>query len=250
MTAESATSTAPPAPDAESSGLLEARDLGRRLAGTGRWPLRHLDLALRAGELVTVRGPTGSGKTLLLRTLSGLDPVDEGTVLLRGRPFAGWEVVEYRRRVAYLHQAPALVEGTVRENLELPFRFAVHRERSYEPEIVRQLLGGLGWEPAFLDKRAENLSGGERQITALLRSLVVDPDVLLLDEPTAALDPEATAAIERLVEDWLDEGPERAVVWVTHAEEQARRVARRALRLHGGRLAPDGGRSAAAEREG
>lgn len=218
--------------------LLEARDLGRRHPGTEDWPLRHVDLALRPGELVTIRGPTGSGKTLLLRSLAGLDPVDEGAVLLHGRRFEDWEVVEFRRRVVYLHQFPALVEGSVAANLRLPFRFRVHRGADYDRERAHRLLGSLGWGPDFQEKSVENLSGGERQVTALLRALLIDPDVLLLDEPTAALDPEATGAIEQLVGGWLDEGSARAVVWVTHGVEQARRVSRRRLRLRRGRLEP------------
>lgn len=247
-----------PPPPHEPSPLLEARDLGRRLpadpelaagdrpapggtAPASRWIFRHVELALGRGELLTVHGATGSGKTLLLRTLAGLDGLDEGRVLLLGRPQPDWEPSEYRRTAVYLHQSPALQPGTVEENLREPFGFTVHRDRAYDADRAAGLLRRLGRGPGFRGKSTENLSGGERQAVALTRALLLEPQVLLLDEPTAALDPDATRGVESTVVAWLEEHPDRGVLWVTHDAPQADRIAHRKLRLAGGRLEREGG---------
>lgn len=224
--------------------VLRARGLGRR-PGEGPdagWIWRGLDLELASGDLVALRGATGAGKSLLLRALAQLDPVDEGELLLLGRPVGAWKPPAWRRRVAYLHQTPVLLPGTVEENLRAPFAWRENADRSFDADRVLARLEPLGRGRTWLERDAGDLSGGERQIAALLRALDVGPTVLLLDEPTAALDPSATGQLETLVRSWLDEadGDPRAVLWVTHDEAQAARVGRRRLRLEGGRLREEG----------
>lgn len=227
-----------------SEPILQATDLARRAPGGGPWLLRGVSLALAPGGRLAVEGPTGAGKTVLLRALALLDPVDGGEVLYRGRPAGDRGVPAYRRRVAYLHQSPALAEGTVEENLRLPFSLAVHRRADpgkvgpagFDRERAVELLAALGREEAFLAKERDDLSGGERQITALARLLQLDPRVLLLDEPTAALDPETTERAEELLGRWVRDAPGRAWIWVSHDREQGARVAGRRLRLADGRI--------------
>lgn len=222
--------------------LLEARGIGRRapvdrVGVEDGWLLREVSVPIGAGERVAVVGPSGAGKTLLLRSLALLDPIDEGEILWRGEPVPDTGVPAYRRGAIYLHQRPALLEGTVETNLRRPFGFAAANS-GYDPDRVKELLSALARDEAFLAKRTEDLSGGEAQITALLRALQLAPDLLLLDEPTAALDREAVSAIERLVQVWFSEREgERALVWVSHDPEQARRMTTRVLRLSAGRLA-------------
>lgn len=223
------------------SRLLEARSIGRRAGGgihggKASWLLRDLSLELSVGDRVAVVGPSGAGKTLLLRALALLDPVEEGEILWQGDPVADDAVPSFRRRVIYLHQRPALVEGTVEANLRRPFSFA-SADRNYDPEGVRSLLASLGRDETFLGKQTTELSGGEGQIVAFLRALQLGPRVLLLDEPTAALDRDAVAALERLVQGWCEEDSRgRAFIWVSHDAEQASRMTQRALRLAAGRL--------------
>lgn len=225
-------------PDLGDSPLLRARNLGRRDPDRAdRWLFRGLSLEVGPGEVVGLRGPTGSGKTLLLRALAGLDPVDEGEVELLGRGRAEWEPVEWRRTAAYLHQAPALFPGTVEDNLRQPFEFGVHASRSFPASLALRRLERLGRGNTFLERPVEELSGGERQLTALVRAILVEPRILLLDEPTAALDPASTADVEQTVRSWLaEDASSRGVLWVTHDEDQADRVADRQLVLRGGRL--------------
>lgn len=222
------------------SALLEARGIGRRAPASrhaeGEWLLREVSLAVEPGERVAISGQSGAGKTLLLRALALLDPVDEGEVLWRGEPVPDAAVPAYRRQAIYLHQRPALMEGTVEGNLRRPLAFAA-AEDGYDPDRVRELLAAVSRDDSFLAKRTEDLSGGEAQIAALVRALQLGPRLLLLDEPTAALDREAAGAIERLVEAWFSEGDSRALIWVSHDPEQAGRMTGRAVRLAGGRLA-------------
>jgi putative ABC transport system ATP-binding protein len=216
--------------------LLEARALSRRLAD-GRALLDDVSLKISPGHRIAVQGRAGSGKTLLLRALAQLDPVDSGAILWRGEKVAAPDIPGYRRRVAYLAQTPALAEGTVETNLRLPFSLEIYRESSFDPESCLELLHRLGRDRSFLKQPVEALSGGERQIVALVRLLQLEPRVLLLDEPTAALDPETTARAQELIRQWAEsEDAGCAYAWVSHDAGQAGEVADRRLRMDRGIL--------------
>src|SRR5207248_9022630 len=163
--------------------------------------------------------------------------VNEGHVRWQGRAVATGEVPRVRSQAVYLHQRPALVEGTVEYNLRLPYSLHASRRHQFNPRMVLKLLSVLGRGDEFLSQTDHNLSGGERQIVAVVRALQLEPSVLLLDEPTAALDREAARAIERLILNWQREKTaERAFVWVSHSHEQIKRIASRIVSMHDGRL--------------
>lgn len=216
--------------------MLEARSIARR-AGD-HWLLRPLDLEIAGGERIVLSGPSGSGKTVLLRALALLDPLDGGEIRLDGRPIEPRGVPAYRCRVGYLHQAPALADGTVEANLRRPFDLAAHRGQRFDRASAVGLLRRLGRDESFLRRRRGDLSGGEAQIVALVRLLQLAPSILLLDEPTAALDPDSAERARTLLAEWqAGDGGGRAYVWVTHDAALARRVAGRRLHLADGRLA-------------
>lgn len=218
----------PDVPSAAQASLIEARSTGRREPNGTRWLFRDLSLTIATGERLAIVGPTGSGKTLLLRALALLDPLDEGEILWKGAPIPAAAVPEFRRQVIYLHQRPALFPGTVEGNLRSPFALKVHRRSRFDRDLVVRLLGHVGRDESFLERRQQELSGGERQIVALLRAIQLSPTFLLLDEPTAALDEETTRTIEALVETWQSAvEDERALVWVSHNLGQVQRVAER-----------------------
>jgi putative ABC transport system ATP-binding protein len=221
--------------------LVKACGLGRRRPGGADWLLRGVCFELRPGHRLAVLGPSGAGKTLLLRALALLDPLDEGVIQWRGEGIPAHAVPAYRREVAYVHQRPPLFEGSVESNLLRPFSLRVNRGRRFDRGRVLTFLDSLGRDPSFLDRLTRDLSGGEGQIVALVRALQLDPAVLLLDEPTASLDKGTARTIEGLVGRWLDEAPsQRALVWVTHDREQACRIAGRTLSMQGGKLDPGG----------
>lgn len=199
--------------------------------------LRDVTLQLHGGDRLAVVGPTGSGKTLLLRAIAQLDKAEEGEVLWHGRMVASQDVPTFRSRIVYLHQRPALFDGSIEDNLRRPFTLAVHRERKYDQGRIETLLKSLGRDLSFLSKKPGDLSGGEAQIVALLRAVQIDPEVLLLDEPTAALDATATEAVETLVESWLSSAAEsRSLIWISHDMVQTKRIANRTLVMNRGQI--------------
>ena len=154
-------------------------------------------------------GPLGAGKTLLLRALVGLDPLEAGQIRWHGRAVRRDALPAFRSAVLYLHQRPALLEerrGGVRRPFALGFTV-----KSTSTDTIVGLLEQLGREESFLAKSVGDLSGGETQLVALLRAMQLDPTVLLLDEPTAALDPQTETAVEQLLVSWAGDSPaERA----------------------------------------
>jgi len=211
---------------------LAGRGLGRRIGE--RWVWRGLEFELPPGQILGLEGPSGSGKTLLLRALAGLDSLDEGELLIDGAPLDERELPLHRTRVAYLSQRPSLFPGTVEDNLRLPFELAAHARRRFDRPGQLERLRSLGRDESFLDQPASQLSGGELHVTALLRALQLEPQVLLLDEPTAALDPGSTETIEALIRSHLDADPKRAALWSSHDPDQLDRVADRRLLLESG----------------
>jgi putative ABC transport system ATP-binding protein len=213
--------------------VLNATGLGRRIEDAWIW--REVDVQLDAGENLAIVGPTGAGKSLLLRCLAGLDAADEGRIAIDDKPIDEWQMPAYRARIVYVHQRPALWEGTVDDNLRAVFHLTAHRSKGYKhPEAIRRL-ETFDRDAAFLGKNAADLSGGEAQIVALIRALSVEPSVLLLDEPSASMDATAPEQAENLVARWVDEAPGRASVWTSHDGAQVKRVADRTLTLDGSR---------------
>jgi len=219
------------------TGLIEARAMTRRDAKSGKVLLAPTDFSLPAGARMAITGPSGSGKSVFLRALALLDPLDGGCVLWRGQPIRRSAIPRYRRSVAYLRQRPAPAEGTVESLLRYPYTLAVYRDLQFDRARAAQLAAHAGRGDDFLDKRASELSGGEAQIAALLRVLQLEPDVLLLDEPTSALDPESTRAIESLVGAWFDAAPTaRAYMWISHDPAQAARIGASRITMQAGVL--------------
>lgn len=209
------------------SPLLTVADLGRNIGD--RWLWRGVDFELSAGDCLGLVAPSGVGKTLLLRNLVLLDPIDEGTVWFEGRSLSQWHLPDYRTRVAYLPQQSACFEGTVAENLQRVFTFSAHRRRQYNSQRIEEWLAQLGRHSDFLSLQATQLSGGEAQLLALLRALQLEPTVLLLDEPTASLDSTTTARVEDLLKTWL--GRDRACIVTSHDPAQIERLTREQLHL-------------------
>ena len=204
------------APAAELSGAVIVRR-GRRL-------LDGLSFAVPARGITAVMGPNGAGKSLALRALAGLIALDEGRVALSA---------EAAGAVALVFQTPVLLRRSARANLAHALRAygAPRRERAARIEALLAMAGLA----ALADRPARALSGGEQQRLAMVRALAARPRLLMLDEPTASLDPASTAAIEALVREAAAGGA--AVALVTHDAGQARRLADRVVFVHRGRAA-------------
>jgi len=205
------------------AALLETRDLA--IARGDRVVARGIDLRVGPGEVAALVGPSGAGKSTLLRALVRLDEPAGGLVRVEGSDAGALDPCRLRRRVGLVMQAPVMLPGDVRANL------AYGLDAPDEAALARAI-EATGLDRAFLDRRARELSGGEAARVAIARALVRDPCVLLLDEPTAALDRDSAAAVEALVSALAGRG--LGIVMVTHDEAQAERVATRTVRLAGG----------------
>ena len=182
-----------------------------------------VDFALDSGEIVAVRGPSGSGKSLMLRAIADLDPA-EGEVTLDGIPRRQIAAPEWRRRVAFV---PA-------ESGWWDDRVGAHFTASDGAGDGAALIEALGIDPAALGWEVRRLSTGERHRLAIARALALNPKVWLLDEPTAALDAEAASLVEAVIMQGRDRGA--AILMVTHDDGQATRLADRVLLMERGRL--------------
>ncbi|WP_026735852.1 ABC transporter ATP-binding protein [Fischerella sp. PCC 9605] len=211
--------------------ILCVQELGRKLEN--RWIWSNLSFQLFGGERVAVVGASGSGKSLLLRALAGLDPVQAGQIIFQGQPVNSYFMPSYRSQIIYLHQRPALWEGTVEENLQQVYRLAVHRHLVYNRKLILDYLHLLHKTADFLQRPVSSISGGEAQILAFLRALQLSPSILLLDEPTASLDAVTAESLEALVAAWQDQDPQRAYLWTSHDPTQLERITNRQITLKG-----------------
>ncbi len=204
----------------ETRPLLRAEGLGVTLAG--RRVLTALEFELPPRGLVVLLGPNGAGKSVLLRTLQGLMAPSEGRLIWREPP----------PRPALVFQRPVLLRRRVRGQLAFALARGGTPRRARRARL--QELAELCDLTNLLERPARALSGGEQQRLAIATALALDPGFLMLDEPTANLDPAATLAVERLLTRIRARGI--PILLVTHDVHQARRLAEWVLFLHGGRL--------------
>jgi putative ABC transport system ATP-binding protein len=197
---------------------VDGDDVGPAGAGHGRRPIiQGFSARIPADGLTAVVGPSGVGKSTLLRLLNRLDDPDAGEVLLDGRDVRSYDVLDLRRRAQYVGQVPVTFPGTVAANVG--------------PE-AEELLARVGLPPNMAGREADRLSVGEAQRMCLARALARHPECLLLDEPTSALDTTSKAGIEALVRSLADEG--LTVVMVTHDPRQAAELADRTIAVVAG----------------
>ena len=183
-----------------------------------------VDLTLESGGFTLIRGVSGSGKSSLLRLLNRLQEPTSGEILVNGDPMADQEITELRRKIGYVQQTPVMLEGTVEDNLMLPFGFrATRRMAQPSKEDLRKQMDDLKLGDVGLSDNAERLSVGQKQRVALIRSLLVRPEVLLCDEPTSALDAESKEIVESRLERINVEG-QIGIILVSHADFVPKRV--------------------------
>jgi putative ABC transport system ATP-binding protein len=193
--------------------------------------LDDVHAALERGTVSAIVGPSGAGKTAFLRCLNRLEEPQRGRVLLDGTDIRQLEPTALRRRVGMIFQTPTLFDGGVRANLSYGL------DRVEEKTLV-DCLQAAGLDKSFLDRDSSALSVGQAQRVTIARALTRSPEVLLMDEPSSALDKDAAARIESLVVELARRG--LTIALVTHNLEQARRVAKTGILLVGGRVRATG----------
>lgn len=210
--------------------LLEAKGLAFETAGHRL--LSAIDLQIRRGSRTVIMGPNGAGKSLLLRLLHGLITPTEGQVLWQGNPLDKTA----RRSQAMVFQRPVLLRRSARANLK--FALKVRGKKGFKRDsLINQALITAGLKH-LAHRPARVLSGGEQQRLATVRALACEPDLLFLDEPTASLDPAATADIEQLITEANAKGV--TIVLVTHDAGQAARLGEELIFLQDGQIAETG----------
>ncbi len=217
--------------------LIETEGLGQEF---NRLPiLKGINLRIERGEVFVLIGPTGAGKTTLLRLLDLIDRPAHGRIIFDGTDVSHSrrERLAARRRMAYVQQKPIVLSMSVFDNVACGLRFRHEDRRTLRRKVgeTLELVGMIDYQ----DRDARTLSGGEMQRVAIARALVTDPEVLLLDEPTANLDPLSVAKIEGVIGEII-EGKLITIVMATHDMVQGQRMATRIGVLIGGELLQSG----------
>ena len=204
--------------------------------------LNGISLHVKRGETVAVLGRSGTGKSVLLKLIIGLQPSDSGSVKIDGQEIAGLDgqqLNEVRKRIGFLFQEAALYDSlTVEENVAFPLSRHTNISAADRKKRVRELLGSVGMDQD-LEKMPSEISGGMQKRVGLARALALDPSILLFDEPTAGLDPITAAEIGKLILE-LKEKREMTAIVVTHDIRGAKVFSDRMALIHEGNILAEG----------
>lgn len=193
--------------------------------------LNNISFDLVAGDYVSVIGPSGSGKSTFLKLCCHLLSPTEGIIKLNGMDLMTEDPIEIRKRVSYCFQIPILFGDTVEENLTFPYSL---RNQKLDMDKINLLFNLFGMNKSYFTRSVQNLSGGEKQRLALIRTLLFRPEVLLLDEVTSALDTENARIVEEAILGLNREGI--TILWVTHNLSQSRKYANKLLTFENGQI--------------
>jgi tungstate transport system ATP-binding protein len=203
--------------------------------------VKGLSFKVERGEVLTLLGPNGSGKSTILKMIAGLETPTKGDIFFDGVKIKQGNVAEVRRRCTMIFQRTVLLRGTVFGNVAygLRLRRLKEKEVGHRAEEALQIVGILGLK----DRNVRSLSGGEQQRLSIARALALNSEVLLLDEPTANLDPESLSVVQETLS-WLNRETDTTIVMATHNILQARELSERLVLLERGEVIKSGGPSA------
>ncbi len=213
--------------------MIEFSEVGFSYAG-GKDLFRNFSLQLAGGTFYLVRGPSGSGKSTLLRLINRLEEPSHGHLMYEGRQLTSYSPPLLRRSILYVQQTPTSVDATVRENLLLAFSFKNNRDlKPPDDDELRSLLDRFLLHDISLDTHALTLSVGQLQRLCFLRGLLLNPKVLLLDEPASALDEVSARIVEETAERLCSESG-LTVLMVSHRRFESRFVKPKVLEIGDG----------------
>lgn len=225
-------------PATTTSPLLQLEQLTSVRPGPQNHPLTVLSAvscSFRQGELTALIGPSGSGKSSLIRLINRLDDPLQGQILLEGQDIRELAPPLLRQRIGMMLQKAHLFEGTVLDNLQQPFRYRKKPLPGPDDPHITRCLTLARLTPDFLERDARTLSGGEQQRVSLARTLISQPQALLLDEPTSALDRPTTDSLGQTLQE-LCRSEQLAIILVTHDLRLAERISDQLLYMEQGRI--------------
>ncbi len=215
---------------------FELRGVGQ--ARAGRTVLQDVDITIPRHLITVLCGPSGGGKTSLLRLLNRLDDPVRGDILHDGRPIGEYSVTELRQRVALVFQTPVMFSGTVSDNLAVAAELAGVQDGRFAQQ-ANEVMQLAELEPSLLARPGSELSVGQQQRVNLARALMTSPEVLLLDEPTSALDPETSSSLMKTIQR-LSRERRLTIIVATHRVAAAKDYAQHAVVLREGRVIDSG----------
>ena len=212
------------------TSILQIKNLSKTFHNT---PIIHdINIDIHKGEILTMVGPSGSGKSTLLRCINRLIEPDTGNIFYNNQDYSTIPITQLRKNILLVPQDSIMFSGTIKENIS--YGLTIHNID--DETLIEQSLIDAGLPRTFLKKNAEKLSGGEKKRVALARALALNPDILLLDEPTSGVDPKNIQTVEQNITDFTKQRA-LTVIWVTHNVEQAKRVSHRIANLKQGTIA-------------
>lgn len=193
--------------------------------------IKDLSIDIHLGDYMSIIGPSGSGKSTFLKLCSHLITTSSGKITFKGKNILNYDPIEIRKMITYCFQTPYLFGKTVIDNLSFPYKI---RNKSIDMNRIKSLFSLFNIDKEFINKDINNLSGGEKQRIALIRSLIFKPEILLLDEVTSALDADNTKIVENVVNTLNKEGT--TILWITHNLVQSKKNANKIMTIEEGKL--------------
>lgn len=197
----------------------------------GKTIQKDITIDIHSGDFISVVGPSGSGKSTLLKLCCHLISPTSGQILYKNKSIDDYSPTELRKQISYCFQTPYLFGDKVMDNIRFPFSI---RNLKVDQKRVDELFSLFNLDLDFLNQDVKNLSGGEKQRIALIRTLLFKPEILLLDEVTSALDMDNTQIVENVITELNSEGI--TILWITHNLEQSRRYSNKILTVEAGEI--------------
>lgn len=192
--------------------------------------LKDISFTVQKKEIIALLGPSGSGKSSLLKSINMLNTPSCGQIKYHNNHIQEISPMALRKKIGYVLQKPTLFGNDVMENLKYPCEL---HQKVFDINLVEFYLKKVNLKPDILEKKPNELSGGEQQRISLVRTLLLEPEIILLDEVTSALDEDNTLLIEELIK-YENENNELTVIFISHNNEQAKRLAQKVIYMEEG----------------
>ena len=196
-----------------------------------KYILKDISLKINKGDFISVVGPSGSGKSTLFKICSHLINQSQGEIKYKNKNVNEYDPMELRKEISYCFQTPYLFGDKVMDNILFPY---IIRNKEINRDRIKELFSLFNLSEEFLDSQVKNLSGGEKQRIALIRTLLFEPIILLLDEITSALDSENVLLVEAVIQELNHKG--MTIMWITHDQEQSKKYSNKILVMEEGKV--------------